>query len=55
MLNAGEDSLFESNTYVFRNLKKSLKDIIAEENGRVMTDSQFKLIDIRDISPQLIF
>ena len=50
MLNVGEDSLFESNTYVFRNLKKNLKDILAEENGRITLDSQFKSIDIRDIS-----
>ena len=43
--------MFESNTYVFLDLKKSLREIIAEEKGMVTLDSQFKSIDIRDIFP----
>ena len=50
VLTAGMDSMFESNTYVFRDLKKSLREIIAEEKGMVTLNSQFKSIDIRDIS-----
>lgn len=44
-LNNTMDSMFESNTYVFRDLKKSLREIIAEEKGMVTLDSQFKSID----------
>lgn len=49
------DSMFESNTYVFRDLKKSLREIIAEEKGMVTLNSQFKSIDIRDISDNYRF
>ena len=35
VLTAGMDSMFESNTFVFRDLKKSLREIIAEEKGMV--------------------
>lgn len=45
----------ESNTYVFLDLKKSLREIIAEEKGMVTLDSQFKSIDIRDISDNYRF
>ena len=38
MLTAGMDSIFESNTFVFRDLKKSLREIIAEEKGMVTLD-----------------
>lgn len=41
--------------YVFRDLKKSLREIIAEEKGMVTLDSQFKSIDIRDISDNYRF
>ena len=54
-LNNTMDSMFESNTYVFRDLKKSLREIIAEEKGMVTLDSQFKSIDIRDISDNYRF
>ena len=47
--------MFESNTFVFRDLKKSLREIIAEEKGMVTLDSQFKSIDIRDISDNYRF
>lgn len=55
MLTAGMDSMFESNTFVFRDLKKSLREIIAEEKGMVTLNSQFKSIDIRDISDNCRF
>jgi hypothetical protein len=55
VLTAGMDSMFESNTFVFRDLKKSLREIIAEEKGMVTLDSQFKSIDIRDISDNYRF
>ena len=42
MLTAGMDSIFESNTFVFRDLKKSLREIMAEEKGMVTLNSQFK-------------
>ena len=54
-LNNTMDSMFESNTFVFRDLKKSLREIIAEEKGMVTLDSQFKSIDIRDISDNYRF
>ena len=54
-LNNIMDSMFESNTFVFRDLKKSLREIIAEEKGMVTLDSQFKSIDIRDISDNYRF
>ena len=47
--------MFESNTFVFRDLKKSLREIIAEEKGMVTLNSQFKSIDIRDISDNYRF
>ena len=54
-LNNIMDSMFESNTFVFRDLKKSLREIIAEGKGMVTLDSQFKSIDIRDISDNYRF
>lgn len=49
------NTMDESNTYVFLDLKKSLREIIAEEKGMVTLDSQFKSIDIRDISDNYRF
>ena len=54
-LNNTMDSMFESNTFVFRDLKKSMREVIAEEKGMVTLDSQFKSIDIRDISDNYRF
>lgn len=49
-LNAGEDSILKSNLNVLNNSNKRLSDILFEEQGMVTLDSQFKAINIRDIS-----
>lgn len=55
ILMAGEDTFFESNIRVFNNLQKSLKQILVEEQGMVTVDSQFKAINISDISDEYYY
>lgn len=50
LLNADENTVFESNTHVFQNPYKWLSDILIEEKGMVTLNSKFKSIDISAIS-----
>lgn len=50
VLNAGIDSIFKSNLHVLSNPDKLLSDILVEEQGMITLDSQFKSINICDIS-----
>lgn len=50
VLKAGENVVFKSNLCVLRNSDKLLGDILEEEQGMVTIDSQFKPINIGDIS-----
>lgn len=49
-LNAGIDPVLKSNLYTLSTPNKLLKDILIEEQGMVTLDSQFKSINICDIS-----
>lgn len=50
VLRAGENSVFKSDSYILKNPNKLLRDILIDEQGIVTLDSQFKPINIRDIS-----
>ena len=50
MLNAGRDSILKSNLCVLNNQEKLLSEILIQEQGAITIDSQFKPINIRDIS-----
>lgn len=50
VLNAGTNSVFKSNLCVLNNPDKLLSDILIEEQGMVTLDSQFKPINICDVS-----
>ena len=47
---AGENVFLRSNLCVLSDPNKSLKDILEDEKGNIVINSQFKSIDIRDIS-----
>ena len=50
VLNAGVNTLFKSNMYTLRNPVRLLRDILFEERGDITLDSQFKAIQIHDVS-----
>lgn len=50
VLKAGEDGIFKSNLCVLKEPNKLLSNILADEKGIITLDSQFKSIDIKDIS-----
>lgn len=55
VLEADKNTSFESNAFVLRNPKKSLWDIVFEEKGMLTLDSEFKPINIGDISDNYQF
>ena len=55
ILNAGINTIFESNARVLSCCKKSLRDVVFEEKGNITLESRFKEIDIRDISDRYCF
>jgi hypothetical protein len=52
---AGKDTEFSCNCYALKNTSKLLSHVIAEERGEISLDSQFKPINIADISDDCIF
>lgn len=55
VLNAGNNTIFKSNSYALRNPNQNLKEILVNEHGHLTLDSQFKSIDIREISKKYGF
>lgn len=50
VLEAGKDTIFKNGLQVLRNPNKLLSNILHEEKGMITIDSQFKSINISDIS-----
>lgn len=55
ILNAGEDAVLRSNSCLFSNPDKPLRNILMEEQGKITLDSRFKAINIRDISDDYMY
>ena len=50
ILKAGEDTIFKSKRCILNDIEKPLSRILIKEKGRIYLESQFKSIEIKDIS-----
>lgn len=50
IIHSCENAVFKNTNKILRNPYKPLRDILHEEKGKIMLDSKFKSIDIRQIS-----
>ncbi len=55
VLTPGKDTVFSSNTYTLRNPVRSLREIVFAEEGAITIDSEFKSIDLNEISDDYAF
>lgn len=55
LLEAGRDTFFNGNVLVQKNPQKLLSQLLIEEEGQITIDSQFKSIDVRDISDEYYY